>query len=194
MANEPSKRQKIYFVTGSANKFNEAKEIFTNEHYELVQYNLDLPEYQGDSEEIAHKKCLEAETLLPENIYPFFIEDTGLHYNCLNGLPGPYIKWFLKDIGLDGLVKLTEPYTDKTAYAKCIITLKMNIKTKPLSFVGKIDGKIVNTRGRNNFGWDPIFEVGDQTFAEMDKDKKNNVSHRCIALKMLEEHINKNHK
>jgi len=34
-------------------------------------------------------------------------------------------------------------------------------------------------------GWDPIFEYKGQTFAEMDKQEKNRISHRSIALGKL---------
>ena len=42
------------------------------------------------------------------------------------------------------------------------------------------DGKIVTARGPPDFGWDPVFEADgfDQTYAEMDKDVKNTISHR----------------
>lgn len=42
-------------------------------------------------------------------------------FNAYNGLPGPYIKWFLKAVGVKGLAKMVEPFEDKTAYAMCII-------------------------------------------------------------------------
>jgi len=188
MANH-SEKKNLYFVTGSKFKFQEAKDIFQSDIYELVQYDLDLPEYQGESLEVAIKKCLEAEAVLPENIYPFFIEDTGLHYNCLGGMPGPYIKWFLKSCGLNGLGLLTSGHLDKTAYAQCIITLKMDNKTKPIPCIGKIEGRIVNQRGPTDFGWDPIFEVDGYTFAEMEKNHKNKLSHRFLALKNMGEYL-----
>ena len=34
-------------------------------------------------------------------------------------------------------------------------------------------------------GWDPIFEVDGETYAEMDKQKKNGLSHRGLALTKL---------
>ena len=34
-------------------------------------------------------------------------------------------------------------------------------------------------------GWDPIFEYDGETYAEMDKAKKNTLSHRAIALSKL---------
>ena len=36
-------------------------------------------------------------------------------------------------------------------------------------------------------GWDPIFEFDGETFAEMDKQKKNSLSHRAIALGKLKD-------
>lgn len=48
------------------------------------------------------------------------VEDTGLCFNSLGGLPGPYIKWFLEGLGHDGLNKLLGGFQDKTAYAQCV--------------------------------------------------------------------------
>ncbi len=36
-------------------------------------------------------------------------------------------------------------------------------------------------------GWDPIFEYDGETYAEMDKAKKNTLSHRAIALSKLKQ-------
>jgi inosine triphosphate pyrophosphatase len=52
---------------------------------------------------------------------PVVVEDTSLCYNAYNGLPGPYIKWFLKSIGPEGLAKMANAFEDKSAYAMCII-------------------------------------------------------------------------
>ena len=40
-------------------------------------------------------------------------------------------------------------------------------------------------RGSNGFGYDPVFEVGDRTFAEMETREKNEISHRAKALRAL---------
>lgn len=201
MSIQTIEKKKLYFVTDNKNKFSEAEFIFKDSPYELVQYPLDLPEYQGTSEEIAFLKCLEVEKQLTDkNIYPFIIEDTGLHYNCLNGLPGPYIKWFLKQTKLDGLVKLAEPYPDKSAYAQCIVTLNLNKGVKPLSFKGVVNGNIVTPRGTTTFGWDPIFQpdlkangsVNYQTFAEIPNEEKNKISHRYKAFLELKRFLHYN--
>jgi inosine triphosphate pyrophosphatase len=51
--------------------------------------------------------------------------------------------------------------------------------------IGK--GDIVPARGRNEFGWDPVFQPKgwNSTYAEMTKDEKNSLSHRYKALDKL---------
>ncbi|WP_418280193.1 non-canonical purine NTP pyrophosphatase [Halorubrum sp. DTA98] len=54
-------------------------------------------------------------------------------------------------------------------------------------FEGYVPGRIVAPRGDGGFGYDPIFEHGDETFAEMDTERKNAVSHRGRALEKFAE-------
>ncbi len=54
-------------------------------------------------------------------------------------------------------------------------------------FEGYVPGRIVSPRGDGGFGYDPIFEHGDETFAEMDTERKNAVSHRGRALEKFAE-------
>jgi inosine/xanthosine triphosphate pyrophosphatase family protein len=62
-----------------------------------------IVEYQGSPEEVCREKCKEAAKSIQG---PVIIEDTCLCFNAMGGLPGPYIKWFLKELGPDGLPKL----------------------------------------------------------------------------------------
>lgn len=48
------------------------------------------------------------------------VEDTSLCFNAYGGLPGPYIKWFLKNLGHEGLYTMLAGFEDKSAYAQCI--------------------------------------------------------------------------
>jgi hypothetical protein len=52
---------------------------------------------------------------------------------------------------------------------------------EPAVFVGRTEGRIVPARGPPDFGWDPVFQPDgfEATYAEMDKDVKNTISHRC---------------
>ncbi len=49
-------------------------------------------------------------------------------------------------------------------------------------FNGVVPGTIVAPRGDGGFGFDPIFEYNGTTFAEMNTDEKNAISHRGRAL------------
>jgi len=62
-----------------------------------------VPELQGDAEEIAREKALIAFNQAKK---PVLVEDTSLCFNAYKGLPGPYIKWFLANIGPEGLAKM----------------------------------------------------------------------------------------
>lgn len=65
----------------------------------MLTRRASVPEIQGTTEEIAREKCRRAAEILQG---PCITEDTALCFEALNGLPGPYIKFFLKELGLDG--------------------------------------------------------------------------------------------
>ena len=81
--------------------------------------------------------------------------------------------------------------TDKrTARFKCVMVL-YNGSAKYV-FEGVCDGHIItNTRGNDGFGYDPLFVPNGftQTYAELDLDTKNNISHRGKALAKVKEYL-----
>jgi ribokinase len=108
---EKNDKQKttITFVTGNKNKLAEVRRLLltssqgdgnSNElPFDIDSAKIDLPELQGTPHDIAIEKCrLAAEQIKS----PVMIEDTSLCFYDLNDLPGPYIKWFLDGIGLEG--------------------------------------------------------------------------------------------
>ena len=108
----------ITFVTGNAKKLEEFKAILgTSFPHSLVSRDVDLPEYQGSPEEVVREKCREAARRIAG---PVIVEDTSLGFTALGGLPGVYIKWFLKNLGPDGLPRLIADWDDKTASAVCM--------------------------------------------------------------------------
>ena len=66
---------------------------------ELLGNTSAVPEVQGNTREVAIAKCRRAAELLGR---PCITEDTALCFEALNGLPGPYIKYFLQELGHDG--------------------------------------------------------------------------------------------
>ncbi|KAL2119153.1 hypothetical protein VTJ04DRAFT_6113 [Mycothermus thermophilus] len=176
-------RPVVNFITGNANKLGEVKAIL-EPAIEVQSQKLDLPEIQGTLEEVTIDKCRRAAELVGG---PVLVEDTCLCFSALNGLPGPYIKWFLTSLGHEGLNNLLAAYEDKSAKAVCTFGYSPGPGHEPILFQGVTDGKIVPARGPANFGWDPIFEYNGKTYAEMDKAEKNKISHRYRALAKLQE-------
>ena len=179
----------LTFITSNKKKLEEVIHILgQNFPYKLQALDLELPELQGEPEYIVYEKCRLASLKIDG---PVLVEDTSLCFNALGGLPGPYIKWFQDKIGLEGLNKLLMAYTDKRAVAKCIFAYKNCIGEPIHIFTGIVNGTIVEARGPLNFGWDPIFlPYGySQTFAEMDSETKNKMSHRYKALHLVKEFL-----
>lgn len=174
----------IYFITGNKNKFAEAKEIIPS----LRQLAIDLPEIQ----EIDAKKIIQAklEEALKHKSGEFIVEDTSLYLDCLNGLPGPLIKWFLQTIGSKGIFELAKKYNNFQAGAQTCIGYAKN-KNSIRFFTGEIKGTIVKPELKSNFGWDPIFmPTGfNKTFAEMKIEEKNKISHRRIAFEKFKREV-----
>lgn len=189
--------RQLSFVTGNLKKLEEVKAILGPKFpYEIINRNIDLPEYQGEPPDICRAKCKAAAGIVQG---PVLVEDTALCFNALGGMPGPYIKWFLEKLNPEGLHRLLHGFEDKSAYALCTFALyegQSSNSSSPedaaiLTFSGKTDGEIVSPRGPRDFGWDPCFQpVGcDQTYAEMPKQQKNSISHRYKALNALKQHF-----
>eukprot|EP00899_Mesostigma_viride_P016504 jgi/Mesvir1/24855/Mv22091-RA.1 len=177
----------VTFVTGNVNKLREVEAIL-GDAVPLRNQMINLPELQGEPEEISRQKC----RLAAQQIHgPVLVEDTCLCFNALKGLPGPYVKWFLDKLGPAGLVQLLAGFEDKTGYALCIFSFVEDETKEPIAFVGRCDGTIVPPRGPTNFGWDPIFQpLGyDQTYAEMSKEAKNAISHRKRSLDLVHDYF-----
>ena len=176
---------KLYFLTSNKNKFEEVKAVLSG----VEQLDINLPEIQEiDAKEIIKAKLYEA---FNHQQGEFLVEDTSLYLDCLNGLPGPLIKWFLKTIGNDGLFNLCDKLGSCNAEAKTIIGFAKS-RDEIYFFEGSIRGKIVNPRGDNGFGWDKIFKPDgfSKTFAEMSLGEKNIISMRRVALNKLKEFLN----
>lgn len=174
----------LVFVTGSARKLKEAREILAP--IEISTESLDLPELQGTPDDIAREK---ARLAFEQLKVPLFVEDTSLHITALGGLPGPYVKHFLQTIGNEGIVRMLSSFKDKSAVSRT--TIAYCLGDGAVSVVkGGVKGSIVEPRGTSNFGafgFDPIFqpEGKSRTYAEMPSEEKNALSQRRKALEAL---------
>jgi len=174
----------LYFITGNKNKFNEVKSVLPD----IEHLDMDLPEIQDiDAHKVVKAKLLSA---FEHKKGEFIVEDTSLYLDCLNGLPGPLVKWFQKTIGIEGIADLAEKFGNDGALAKTVIGYAKN-PGEIRFFEGDVSGTIVPPRGEHKFGWDPIFRPDGhkKTFAEMDDEERMSLKMRRIAALKLKEFL-----
>ena len=180
----------VTFVTSNARKLAEARAILgATPALTLTSRALDLPELQGEPEDVARAKARRAAVVVNG---PALVEDTSLCYDALGGLPGVYVKWFLEKTGPEGLVDALAAYDDKSAEALCVLAYATGPEDEtPRTFVGRTRGRIVRPRGSRDFGWDCVFEPEGraETYAEMDAATKNSISHRYRAFELFRAHV-----
>ncbi len=175
----------ITFITG-----NHAKVEWLRRHITtpVDHQKLDVPEIQSlDLEEVVRHKAEEAFRLLQ---MPLLVEDTSLRFNALGRLPGPLIKWFLEELGTEGLCKLLDSYDDRTAIAEVMYGLHTGKEV--VLFGATIQGAIANSpRGTNGFGWDNAFipQGSEKTWGEMNQEERDNTSLREKAITKLNDYM-----
>ncbi len=177
---------KLTFITGNKHKFREAERI-------LKEYNVIIGRKDVECEEIRSESCEEIALtclrLLRRKVNkPFFIEDSGLFIDALNGFPGTLSSWVFKKIGNEGVLKLLREEQNRGAYFLSAIAVWNGREEKVIT--GRVDGYISRELRGRGFGYDPIFipAGSEKTFGE-DKKTKSLCSHRRNSLKRLAEWI-----
>ncbi len=120
-----------------------------------------------------------------------FADDTGLEIAVLNGKPGVLSARYAgesksADANMNLVLKEMKNASDRTAQFRTVIAAI--IEGEELLFEGIVTGKITEEKsGVKGFGYDPVFlpDGFQQTFAEMNLDEKNIISHRGKAVGKL---------
>ncbi len=141
-----------------------------------------------DVAEVAAEKAKSAYALLGT---PVLVEDAALSCTALNGLPGPFVKWYLEAVQNTGIINALASYDDKRAEAKVCFALCDEHGVH--LFQNEKAGSIASSpRGEANpFGWNPIFiPTGyTKTWAEMSQEEASASSMRRPALEALQEYL-----
>ncbi len=180
----------IYFVTGNKSKFEEVLKIFHKEGIKRVLKQLDLNPIESQADTIKDVALFKLQDIKDRVDDSFFVEDAGFFVDKpLNGFPGVYSSYVFKTIGNEGILRLIGDNEHSEAHFGAAIALYFKPLDKIFVFEGKVSGKVAKSmRGSNGFGFDPIFvpeEIPDKTFAELNVEEKNEISHRGRALKKL---------
>jgi XTP/dITP diphosphohydrolase len=174
----------LLFVTTNAGKLREARDWLG---VPVDGADLELDELQTtDLDALARHKTEQAFARLGR---PLLVEDTALRFAAWGALPGPFVKFFLSELGPAGLVRALAPFGDDRAEALC--TVGYHDGHRVHLFMGRVEGRIVPPRGEQGFGWDPIFEPEGEprTFGEMALAEKQRHSMRARAFQAFAEHL-----
>lgn len=144
---------------------------------------LDLDEIQElDQEKISAHKARQAWELVRR---PLVVWDMAVYLDCLNGFPGPLIKWFWQQVGLERICEIARLMNDNTITVVSYLTYVD--ESRLAHFTGEIRGTIPPApRGTGGFGWDAIFvEDGyDKTSAEL---KETDPTYHLIRREVFRE-------
>jgi len=187
---------KIVFATHNKNKLKEVREILGNNFQVLGLDDIncfeEIPEPYPTIEENAAQK-----SFYVYNKYGFdcFADDTGLEIEALNGEPGVYsARYAGENVDFEQNMNkvLSKMKGEKNRKARFKTVFSLVISGKEIAFEGLVNGIISEEKhGEKGFGYDPIFvpDGYDKSFAQMSSQEKNEISHRAVATKKLENYL-----
>ncbi len=116
-------------------------------------------------------------------------DDSGLSVEALGGAPGIYSSRYANsdEERIKKLLAEVKPFPNRQAKFECALCIARGEKVL-IEVSGFCEGLITfSPKGKNGFGYDPIFEVAGlgETYAEMDQEKKKHIGHRGNAFKLL---------
>lgn len=183
---------KLVFATNNPNKLKEVQEMLSNSIEVLSLKDIgcfeDIEETENTLEGNAR---LKADHITNNYGYQCFADDTGLEVAALNGRPGVYSARYGGEYGNaeKNIQKLLiELHGEANRKAQFRTAIALNLENKQYLFEGICEGEILNEKiGIGGFGYDPIFKPSNTScsFAEMNSEEKNKISHRGIAIQKL---------
>lgn len=180
---------RVVMATNNPNKLREAREILAPLGIEVIsqrEAGADTdPEENGAT--FADNARIKAQAVYDIVHCPVIADDSGLCVDALGGAPGVHsARYAPKGQECEKLLAAMQevPEGERRAYFRCTICYMDEKGSGTLSAdcVGRIG---FAARGVNGFGYDPVFEYGDRTLAEMTSEEKNAISHRGAALRQL---------
>jgi XTP/dITP diphosphohydrolase len=163
----------------------------TGLEFELVD-GIDWPEVEETEATLEGNALLKARTVRDITGYAVIADDTGLEVDALDGAPGIVSARFAGesaayDDNVTKLLEVMDGVEDRSARFRTVMAL-IDEAGEEVVVEGVMEGEITDRRrGSNGFGYDPVFAIGDRTFAEMTTAEKNRISHRALALHALED-------
>jgi len=182
--------KKIVMATNNLHKLKEVREVLSPLGIEVISQIEAGAEVQPDEtgRTFQDNAIIKAQAVYNIVKIPTIADDSGLCVDALYGAPGVYsARYAPKGQECAKLLNAMDdvPENQRKAYFECCIAF-VDGSGSIQAFVGKCEGYIATeARGKNGFGYDPVFLFGGKTLAEMTSEEKNKISHRGSALRNL---------
>ena len=186
-------------ATGNEHKLRELQEMF-RDYYTLAP--MSDAGFSGPIDEnadtFAGNAAIKAEAVSEATGLPAIADDSGLCVDILDGEPGVLSARYAGEHGNDDanndlLLERMKGKEDRRAAFVCALALKLPGR-ETLTAEGRCPGVILHKRqGTGGFGYDPLFlyEPMGKTYAEMNAEEKNGISHRARAAEKMREIMQK---
>ena len=197
--NRKFEEKNLVLATHNFGKIEEFKHLFGDVDFNITdigQYSWTPPIENGKS--FLENSLIKAREATKLTGLVSLADDSGLCVDLLKGAPGIYsADWAIMNDGSRDFKFATNRLINEiekknyvkpiTAYFVCSLVLHW-----PDNYFEKFEGKIFGEidwpgRGTKGHGYDPIFQPAGykETFGEMDRWKKNKISHRGLAVDKL---------
>ena len=196
------KYKKIVLATNNLNNVREINELFQESIYKIIpQSEFKVTEVEETGKTFTENALIKARNAAKYTDLPVIADDSGIEVDALDGRPGIFSARY-SGIGAtdkDNLTKLIKDIKHidrKNCQAKFIcamVYIAYENDPNPIIVEGIWKGYVITKpRGVNGFGYDPIFYVPEYecTSAELDRKKKNQLSHRGQAIRKLTKKLN----
>ena len=196
-----NKINEILVGSNNKGKFKEIADLLPKKIKKISpsQLNIGSPEESGKT--FVENSEIKADFFSQKSKMITISDDSGLEISCLNGMPGIFSsRWADEYGGFDNAMleilkkvnKINKNKEAKDTKAKFVCGLTIQWPNgKKISEIGEIEGNITKRKGKNGFGYDPIFTPKGyaRTFGEMNYKEKLLIDHRFVAYKKLEKKI-----
>jgi XTP/dITP diphosphohydrolase len=188
---------KLILASRNKNKIEEMKQLVA--HLGIDVFSAldfpDLEEVEEDKPTLEGNALKKARYVNQQTGIPALSDDTGLEVEALDGAPGVYSARYAGENASyqDNVLKLLDALKGKENRAAQFRTVVALVDgDQEWTFEGVCKGKIIEDQiGKKGFGYDPIFMPNEfaETFAQMDPNIKNLISHRGKAVQRFLEFL-----
>lgn len=178
----------LLIATHNEHKKEEIQQILGDDYIvkSLRDYNLH-DEIVEDGLTFEENALIKAKYCYEKTGIPSLGDDSGLVVEALDGRPGIYSARYAGDHdfakNIEKVLEEMQGVSNRNAYFTTVLCFYN--EQGAFYFEGKVHGELLTeNRGHQGFGYDPIFVAhGEEiTFAEMNPEDKNKISHRKNAL------------